>query len=708
MLASSNAMDRLAVQLRRLRATKQQAGLADALFGSRRLRYASRRLLFPLIRALSTSFFHALEAAAVALIFDPAFLVPLIHVRLVSAIAGAALWGATEPLRRDVRHDAASHKWDEARARIARARSWARVAAALTVLAGLGWVILRPHIPGYFSVVDAYVLAVALRVAVNVLIRTYHSGIFALGRIYRPRWTFVGPDLVDGLGLFALWPLVGPWAVALTVVVASLLRAAVTVPFVRRAYARSPLGCVPPLALRDAAGAAPRGLLLVIWSAIGGLATEAHSWVVLWLWISRSGEIALVAYALRPLVSLLLQLPRLFYADLQLVERSGSLAIALLRRYLRQLALGATGLFAITIIILTALATQSLAASAQAALFGLFVAVAAIMTHESIEALMQSRVSPLLTSAALIALPLLSAPRHQAATSQLLLLETLAVACAFGLLMRSNRRHHRPSTRQPMGVPLDLAHWLARLRRERPSGRLLRVDIGKELDGRATRSLARILAQEPGLLVTSSGQRELLVFESEQQRSRRFVEYDSGSPAPHSARSAMCSSALQRWTELVRGMAGVHGLNDDMQPTPAAIAAAITAGRLPNDLTQALTGPEPQLPTPHAGEVRPRTREATRCAGRVGSWGELLRAIGQAGRARQRAPELWGDWYPSAVVDGTELVSLQLLPAQMPATERRRHRRAAWRLSMRLSAGDLIPTRAQPSPDSGSPFRAGA
>ncbi len=311
--------------------------LSTALFGPRTMGYARRRLLFPMTRMTMMAFFHALEAAALLLIFDPRFLVPIISLRLGSSLASGAIWGATEALRQDLRalpardpHHALGRRIEEALARTS-------FLAILLVVAAVLWVWRFPQVgPGYFSVIDAYVLALAFRVSLSWVSRTYHSGLLAKRRVYRPKWSLILPDLFDGLGLFIFWRLLGPWSIALTVVGSSLLHGALSYHYSRRGYRDA--GMPLPRFLRRARLRLPSASLAKRWglSVCIGLSCELPSVFVLGQWHSLAGgadaTAAMLLYWARPFASFLSSIPRIYYVDLVGTGELGPIASRRLRR----------------------------------------------------------------------------------------------------------------------------------------------------------------------------------------------------------------------------------------------------------------------------------------------------------------------------------------------------------------------------------------
>ncbi len=320
-----------------LRRRQRLPMLSTALFGPSALGYTRRRLLFPTIRTAMMAFFHALEAAALVLIFDSSFLLPIISLRLLSSLASAGIWGATEALRQDVRALPARGGHEPLIRRVEEALSRATLIAILLLAGSVFWVWRFPQIAhGYFSVIDAYLLALAFRISLSWVSRTFHSGLLAKRRVYRPKWSLLLPDIFDGMGLFIFWRILGPWSIAVAVVGSTLLHSALAYYYSKRGYtdARVPV----PRLFRLGRLGLPTPSLAKRWilSVSIGLACELPSLFVLGQWHSLAGSADLTAammlYWARPFASFLSSIPRIYYIDLVRAGELGGIVSSRLGR----------------------------------------------------------------------------------------------------------------------------------------------------------------------------------------------------------------------------------------------------------------------------------------------------------------------------------------------------------------------------------------
>ncbi|MFK8002823.1 MAG: hypothetical protein AB8H86_24780 [Polyangiales bacterium] len=333
---------------RRARRRANAPSLADAIFGVRWPRFLLRRAGFPVARALLSSFLHALEAAAMALLFDPEFLTPLVTARLTLSVSSGVLWAGTEGVRRDVRAALAVSDEGGAQHRLRQALRRGVIGAALILGAGACYVYASPYRPGYFTVVDAYILASALRIALSLPVRVMQAGAHAVRRVYRPFASFLVPDIIDGFSIFILWRWFGPWSVPLGMGMVGLLKLAIT-----WRYTASTLGRLR-LTGPGSHGPSPShprpsrswGATMAWW--VAGAAQTAPSWIVLGLWDEMGESEAMAAtlwvlYAMRPIAALLPRLGGVFYVDLVRARRMGELAEKRMLRKLRR-TLGIVGL----------------------------------------------------------------------------------------------------------------------------------------------------------------------------------------------------------------------------------------------------------------------------------------------------------------------------------------------------------------------------
>ena len=270
---------------------------------------------------------HFAELWAFAEAYDLNVIGPLLAMKSALALGIAMWWGALEGLRNAVRERARQGDWGGAE-RVARSYLALSVDVALLALAvAVGSVVLLPSHFGGFDIFNAYALSIGLRFGLEAFASAYHSGIFALRRVYRPPWTIFLPAILEIGLVFGLWPVLGLWGFAFAGLGASALNAGLTAGYARRAY-------------RDHGRMQPR------WSSIGkarsdlswerlralakhafaNLTTHVDAAVVLILSLGLGEQspsrFVLLLHVLRPLLSVVGTSSRAFYFDFKQLSLS--------------------------------------------------------------------------------------------------------------------------------------------------------------------------------------------------------------------------------------------------------------------------------------------------------------------------------------------------------------------------------------------------
>ena len=211
--------------------------LEDALLGNRGRAYALYRLRYFAMRCVSSAILHGIRLTFLQYIFShQAFLTTL----LLNAIAGLVTsfwWGALEVLRARVRH--LSH--DAQRHRIpAEIGQWLTVAAVLAVMSLLlpaGWIVWEhAYRQRAFDVLQLYTFAIGFRVAADFMTLMFHSGVYAVRRVYRPMPAMVAVEFTSMLAVLALWPWLGRWSFPVAVLLGTAVSAGLVVHYTARLY----------------------------------------------------------------------------------------------------------------------------------------------------------------------------------------------------------------------------------------------------------------------------------------------------------------------------------------------------------------------------------------------------------------------------------------------------------------------------------------
>ena len=92
---------------------------------------------------------------------------------------------------------------------------WLSLALQLTLLMGVvttAWLFIDVAYEGVFKPAALYVFAIGLRLSIQFFTRAYHSGIYAIRRIYRPLPAILGVEVVGIAVTLPLVPFLGAWA----------------------------------------------------------------------------------------------------------------------------------------------------------------------------------------------------------------------------------------------------------------------------------------------------------------------------------------------------------------------------------------------------------------------------------------------------------------------------------------------------------------
>ncbi|HEX4352124.1 MAG TPA: hypothetical protein VHZ95_04405, partial [Polyangiales bacterium] len=298
--------------------------LLSALIAGRGLAYARHRLGFMVLRLLVRTALHMLEVLFLSRALPFEYLAPLLGYRALASLATNLHWGATESLREEVRTAARARKPALARAAI---EAWLR-GCSLLALAPLVFILVRIARSAAadggigLSLFDAYAFACAFRLFGEVCARTYHAGVFALRRVYRPLSTLLLADLLEVGLILACFDALGPWSIPLSILLGGSIDVAFTLRYARAAYLRHRMllprwSAVVRGRLRPHLSTIERALA----HALAGASLQLDAWLLLLLIRvdpprRAAPSLALLYYVLRPLLGLATHWVRTFYFDL--------------------------------------------------------------------------------------------------------------------------------------------------------------------------------------------------------------------------------------------------------------------------------------------------------------------------------------------------------------------------------------------------------
>jgi hypothetical protein len=300
--------------------------LEDALLRNRFGSYAAYRLKYFAARYGAELILHGVKFVLLAFVFAHVWFAPAVVVTAGAAAVTSFWWGALEVMRERVRHLARTGRPDLVRRVIG---GWLALATGLAlpvVLVPAGWTAWAIR-DGTADLPHAYVLALSARVALELVWLTFHSGVYAIRRIYRPLPAILGAELA-GLGLIlCLWAWVGPWSLPLAMFASAVIAAITVFHYTARLYrflGLFPLAC-PRLASLRRPGWRTLGEFAGAGTAFALMKLDAL--LVVALFSSRATgadgrELFVLLFAISPTIRAGLDWAQLFYFDLKRLEAS--------------------------------------------------------------------------------------------------------------------------------------------------------------------------------------------------------------------------------------------------------------------------------------------------------------------------------------------------------------------------------------------------
>ena len=206
----------------------------EALLAGRFPRYALRRVTaFLLARSWGIAL-HVVELTWLAHVFSAKAFVASLALQNATLVLDAWFFGALEGMRRRVRALGAGSDAAALTARWLTGAIWMALAIAVVPTGRLlfGWA-SGERTPTLFHV---YAIVCGLRLAADVVLRTYYSGVFAHHRVYRPLWTPLLPPTIT-VGVTALlWSRIAGWAFPVALLASLVASRGVLFVYTRRAY----------------------------------------------------------------------------------------------------------------------------------------------------------------------------------------------------------------------------------------------------------------------------------------------------------------------------------------------------------------------------------------------------------------------------------------------------------------------------------------
>jgi hypothetical protein len=305
---------------------RRSPSLENAFVRDRFWPYAFHRLRFFLARSVLNWAVHAAGVMLLFGVFSRSAFGAIALAHFLSAFASSFWWGSLEEMRGHIRRLYRSGRPDLIPREVGR---WLALSLRLAVgvlLAGAVWVgahaVWARTSPG---LVEVYLLCIALRLALEIPCRCYHSGLYAIRRIYRPLPAMLAVDVFGFVGLVALWPVLGSWSFPVASLLSSVVVTGVAVHYTARAYRL--LGFQP---FRHLAGRRGRRFttgsmaeLAAAGLASGVMSLDAVLALVVLMAGAERGRFAalfILFFAISPAIRAGYEWAQLFYFDLKRLE----------------------------------------------------------------------------------------------------------------------------------------------------------------------------------------------------------------------------------------------------------------------------------------------------------------------------------------------------------------------------------------------------
>jgi hypothetical protein len=295
--------------------------LEEGLLGGRLWRYSAYRLRYFFLSYLNESALHAVTVLFLFRHLAWGNFRLVVVATTATAFVSSFWWGALEALRGQVRDLHRSGKPHRIERVIGGWLTFAFALSGVVLAAAVGWSVWRA-IDGSFGVTDAFVVSLLLRLALDLPVRCYHSGVYALRRVYKPLKATLAPEFLGLAILLALWPVIGVWSVVVGSVLTTVLVTGLTVLYTRRVYYF--LGFAPTReAGRDAMRESLRGARREFLTAGGShavMALDALAVLALLLGAKTDSRALVVLFLAMPTIRAGAEWARLLYFDLKRLE----------------------------------------------------------------------------------------------------------------------------------------------------------------------------------------------------------------------------------------------------------------------------------------------------------------------------------------------------------------------------------------------------
>ncbi|MCD6047766.1 MAG: hypothetical protein K0S08_1413 [Gammaproteobacteria bacterium] len=210
--------------------------LSQALLLNFPIAYAWYRLRYLLLNNGFRTILHLFEFYFLGLFFSTSQFVFLVLLRAATLFINNGWWGVLEVLRSSIRESYKARKIFDLQHTIT-CWSWLALLLLLVVLSGVSLLgFLTAYSVRGSTLMYWYMAAICFQLTSDTVIKTLHSGVYALQRIYRPFWAMVAAELLGFFVIMLLWHWQKPLCLPISYFFSSVLSLGLTWYFVHRAY----------------------------------------------------------------------------------------------------------------------------------------------------------------------------------------------------------------------------------------------------------------------------------------------------------------------------------------------------------------------------------------------------------------------------------------------------------------------------------------
>ena len=183
------------------RAQNRFVSVQEALLFNRIAKYGFFRFRFAALSTLLSLSVHILEFLILSSVFGVDNFKALFLLRTIAIVFQSIWWGILEVLRAKIRILHSERNLEGIREEIVH---WMLLAGALAVIisvVGIGLYLVSPKLNVASHVFKLYFLVILIQIAINMLVSTFHAGLYAVKRIPR---TFLSIAVTDIFAIFVV------------------------------------------------------------------------------------------------------------------------------------------------------------------------------------------------------------------------------------------------------------------------------------------------------------------------------------------------------------------------------------------------------------------------------------------------------------------------------------------------------------------------